>query len=220
MTEPNELHRELAEMKLRLDLLERENQRLREKLEPVFGPDNPCFDPNRFRKTLTWILLPLISPVWLFGFIPLIMKLVSRSAAQAITRMHIGPFPVFDFGRRVPGVGLGLVAFGGLSIGVIAFGGLAIGLIAVGGGAFGLIAIGGGSFGLIAIGGGAIGYIAIGGGAIGRYALGQRGLGKSVFALNRQDPEAIEFFTRFFPWLRNSVTTAMPVLPAPTTHAN
>jgi hypothetical protein len=31
--------------------------------------------------------------------------------------------------------------------------------------------------------------------------------------LNRQDPEAIEFFLRWFPGLRPAVTTAMPVIP-------
>jgi hypothetical protein len=31
--------------------------------------------------------------------------------------------------------------------------------------------------------------------------------------LNRQDPEAIEFFVPFVPSLRAAVTTAMPVIP-------
>ena len=53
----------------------------------------------------------------------------------------------------------------------------------------------------------------VGGVAIGRYALGQRAYGKSCLGLNRQDPEAIEFFVPFVPGLRAAVTTAMPVIP-------
>ena len=60
-----------------------------------------------------------------------------------------------------------------------------------------------------------MGYIAVGGGACGKYALGQRGAGRYVLALNRQDDEAIEFFSRYFPRLREACTRPMPVIPVP-----
>jgi hypothetical protein len=124
--------------------------------------------------------------------------------------------PVFDFAgmtsRVLPGVGLGIFAVGGLSFGVVAAGGCAIGLIAMGGGAVGVLAFGGGAVGVIAIGGGAVGYIALGGGAYGHFALGNRAHGKYVLAINRQDPEAVEFFVRYIPRLREAVTNPMPVI--------
>ena len=43
---------QLDAMQRRLDLLERENERLREKLDPMLGPDNPCFHPQLFLRVL------------------------------------------------------------------------------------------------------------------------------------------------------------------------
>jgi hypothetical protein len=86
-------------------------------------------------------------------------------------------------------VAVGGLALGGVSFGLVSFGGLAVGLIALGGGAIGLLlAVGGGAIGAVAIGGGAIGYYAFGGGAWGVHALGG----------NTQDPNALEFFRKWF----------------------
>ena len=86
-------------------------------------------------------------------------------------------------------IAIGGLALGGLSIGVISFGGLALGFIAIGGAAMGLLfALGGMAIGLVAIGGGAIGYYAMGGGAWGVHPLGG----------NTQDPQAVDFFKRYF----------------------
>jgi hypothetical protein len=95
---------------------------------------------------------------------------------------------------------VGLIAIGGLSLGVIAIGGLAIGLFALGGGAIGLLAaFGGGAIGGFAGGGFAIGIVAFGGGAVGYYAAGGGAIGKYVISAAEQNPEAIEFFQRWFP---------------------
>src|SRR5690606_12219500 len=151
--------------------------------------------------------------------------------------MWIGPVPVIDFGgmaRGTYGVGMGLVAVGGLAIGAVAVGGGAIGILAVGGGAGGIFAYGGGAAGLRAVGGGAIGvsacgggaaglgavgggaggYIAGGGGACGRWVLAQRGAGLSVLALNRQDEDAAMFFRRWIPSLERAITRPMQVVMA------
>lgn len=213
---PAEPHQpsETESLTRRIEQLERENERLRRKLEPIVGPDNPCFDPHLFQSILTTRVMLLMAPLYLM----LLLLVCVIVGAGKVPAWHIGSVPVFDFagqGTRHPGLGLGIVAFGGVSLGVFSIGGLGLGLIAVGGGAIGVIAIGGGACGLIAIGGGAIGYIAIGGGAAGFYALGQRGQGQYVLALNRQDPEAIALFTRLFPALRRALTTPMPVILLP-----
>jgi hypothetical protein len=204
---------ELEQLKRRLDLLEDENQRLKAKMEPLFGPDNPSFDPIKFQRALAKPMLLVMLPIMLLA--PLLVLGISLGR-RVIPPMDVLGFPLIDFagiGTRHPGVGIGVIGVGGAGIGVIGIGGLGVGIIALGGGSIGLLAVGGGSLGLIAVGGGACGYIAIGGGACGYYALGQRAQGKYVLALNRQDDEAIEFFCRFFPGLRAAVTRPMPVIP-------
>lgn len=204
---------DLQSLRERLEHLERENQRLREKMEPILGPDNPCFDVKRFQKTMGRNMVLFMTPMYLMAA----LTVASIFATPSMGRMHLFSVRVIDFSgmnTRHPGLGLGWLAIGGASLGAVSCGGLGVGLISFGGASVGVIAIGGGSVGIIAIGGGALGVIAIGGGACGYYALGvQKGAGKYVVTLNRQDPEAVEFFTRWIPGLRNVFTTAMPVIP-------
>ncbi|GJY45478.1 hypothetical protein Tco_0434541 [Tanacetum coccineum] len=65
-----------------------------------------------------------------------------------------------------PGVGIGLMAIGGMAIGAMDIGGMAIGLMAIG-----AMAIGGMAIGAMDIGGMAIGAMDIGGMAIGAMAI-------------------------------------------------
>jgi hypothetical protein len=212
---PNDSSRdELDALRRRIELLEEDNQRLREKLEPILGPDNPCFDARKFQlalgKTIAWISVPAYCLMFLVMFVPV------PAVRKYLPNMRVLGLPLIDaagISTRHPGIGLGIIAFGGAGIGVIGVGGLGVGIIAAGGGAIGLVAIGGGALGLIAVGGGACGLIAIGGGAAGYYALGQRGAGKYVLAVNRQDDQAIELFGRWFPALRAACTRPMPVIP-------
>jgi len=192
---------DVDELRWRIEQLERDNARLRRQAEEVFGPDNPDFDPVVFQCVLQRynLIVPLLMAVVL---VPLLL------AAKFWGPFYIGPVPLLDFGGAAtghPGFGLGVVAFGGLAVGVVAAGGCACGIIAFGGGSFGIIAIGGGSVGLIALGGGAVGYIAIGGSTFGRYALGNRAYGKAAFGINRQDPEAVRFFTKHLTRLRAAI---------------
>ncbi|PYT24302.1 MAG: hypothetical protein DMG58_26180 [Acidobacteria bacterium] len=76
--------------------------------------------------------------------------------------------------------------------GVIAIGDMATGWVALGGLARGGVALGGLSVGVVAWGGAAVGYYACGGAAFGQY----------VMSAATQDPEAVELFGRFLPWLR------------------
>ncbi len=99
-------------------------------------------------------------------------------------------------------IATGWFACGGLARGLVAIGGLAVGLIALGGGAIGVVlAVGGGAIGGLALGGGALGGIAIGGGACGYYAFGGGAAGVHAVSALYQDPVALEFFERYFPWI-------------------
>jgi hypothetical protein len=198
----------------RLEQLEGENERLRDKLamvDPALARDNPCFDPKLFLRSVQISMgLGMGLAYGLAGL------LVMAAMFTGFGRTRIGPVAVMDVGgmnsRILPGFGLGLVAIGGGAAGVVAIGGMAVGIVAIGGGAIGVVAVGGGSFGVFAFGGGAVGYIAIGGGAAGCYAMAQRAGGTHVLSLSRQDPEAVALFIKFVPGLRAAVTTAMPVI--------
>jgi len=203
--------KQMQEMNRRLEMLERENERLRSKLEPLIGPENPCFNPTIFQTVLARNLVVIMAPLFIVPLIAFLPRFLGPIGAW-----HIGRVPLFDFAgmnsRILPGMGFGIISVGGVAFGAIAMGGMGVGLIAVGGAAAGLIAFGGGSVGVIAIGGGACGYIAIGGNAYGTYSLGQRAHGKFALGLNRQDQEAVDFFVRFVPGLRKAVTNPMPVI--------
>jgi hypothetical protein len=204
--ENNESH-----LQERLRHLEEDNAQLRERLSTVH-PElaNPNFDPLAFRIAYRRLFLRVVVPlivilhiVFIAGFGLLMGSMENYEPAM------IGSIPIVDLGgmgTSHPGVGFGLIAFGGFAFGLIAMGGGAVGIIALGGGAVGLFACGGGSLGLIACGGGSIGYIAFGGSAVGRYALGERAFGKAAFGMNRQDPEAVAFFGRFFAPLKSAIT--------------
>jgi len=200
----------------RIEQLERDNERLRERIDPNLGPDNPNFHPREFLKVLQRTIALITVPPWvLFGMA------VGLAFALGISRLRIGPIPVIDIGGMTSGMygqGFGIISCGGIAFGGIAMGGGAIGLVAMGGAAVGVVAIGGGSVGVIAVGGGACGYIALGGSAVGYYAMGQKAGGKYALGLNRQDQEAVDFFVRYIPGLRRAVTNPMPVIPLGPAH--
>lgn len=174
----------------------------------------PGFDPAQFQR----ILMGYLSGVFLL-FLPLYLlpALIVPLQGLAVQDTLFG-LPLFNAGQGPKVLGLpygvvalgggavGIVAVGGLAVGGLAIGGGAVGLVAVGGGAFGVIALGGGAVGVVALGGGAVGYVAVGGGAFGSYVLAGDGRGRHVFDRRRQDPEAVRFFCRFLPRLRQAFT--------------
>jgi len=95
----------------------------------------------------------------------------------------------------------GWLAIGGVATGGIAFGGVSVGLVSIGGLGIGLLALGGLAIGGIAIGGAAIGIVAIGGGALGYYAFGGGAFGKHTISAMQRSQEAIDFFSKWFPFL-------------------
>ncbi len=199
-------------LRRKMEILESENARLKKRVESVFGPDNPNFDPQAFMKAMRRYM----GFMWLPFALAMPLLVLATSGKISVPNIPVGPTVLIDPGGMysgMPGVGRGIIAGGGLAIGVIAVGGLAIGVVAIGGGAVGIFAFGGGAIGIVAVGGGAFGLIAMGGGGFGRYVLAGNGAGTFVFSLKRQDRAAIEFFTRFLPRFRNAITNPMPVVP-------
>lgn len=199
-------------LRRKLEILEGENARLKRRVESVFGPDNPNFDPQAFMKAMR----RYVGFIWLPFALAMPLLVLATTGKVTIPRIPVGPTVLIDPGGMysgTPGVGLGIIAGGGLAIGGIAVGGMAIGVLAIGGGAIGIFAFGGGAAGIFAFGGGAIGLIAIGGGGAGRYVLAGNGAGTFVFSLKRQDRQAVEFFTRYLPRFRTAITNPMPVIP-------
>lgn len=96
----------------------------------------------------------------------------------------------------------GIIAIGDIATGWLAVGGFARGILALGGCAVGVFALGGLAIGALAFGGGAVGIVAVGGGACGFYAMGGGAVGAHVFSGTSQDPQALEFFRNFLPFLR------------------
>jgi len=199
-------------LRRRLDVLESENARLKQRVKAVFGTDNPAFDPHAFQKAIrrymAWSWLPMV--------VAMPLMVLATSGKLTVPRIPVGPTVLIDPGGMYsgyPGIGMGLIAAGGLAVGIVAVGGFAIGVLAIGGGAIGVFAIGGGAVGIVALGGGAVGLIAMGGGAFGRYVLAGNGAGRFVFSLKRQDRPAVEFFTRYLPRFKNAITKPMPVVP-------
>jgi hypothetical protein len=119
----------------------------------------------------------------LFG-LPLVHVVSGRGIDPATGRIRVAKGII-----AIGPVAVGGLAVGGLSFGVLSLGGMAVGLVALGGVAIGvLLALGGLAIGLVAVGGGAVGYYAFGGGALGVHAVGG----------NAQDPNAVEFFKKWF----------------------
>ena len=109
----------------------------------------------------------------------------------------LGPFTLDIFT-------LGIFSLGIITMGINVVGGFAIGINAIG-----VVAIGTNAVGVIAIGCNAVGVIAIGVNVIGIYAISysEYGKGRYLLAPHRQDAEAIDFFSRWFPKLTSSIST-------------
>jgi hypothetical protein len=93
---------------------------------------------------------------------------------------------------RIGDMAAGWVAIGGLAFGGVALGGLSAGVVAIGGLSIAAVAFGGLSISIVALGRLSVGYYACGGAAFGQY----------VMSAVMRDPEAVELFGRFLPWLK------------------
>ena len=102
---------------------------------------------------------------------------------------------------EIRGHAKGVIAIGDIATGWIAIGGLAFGGVALGGLSVGVVAIGGLSIAALAFGGLSMGIVALGGAAVGYYACGGIAFGQYVMSAATRDPEAVELFGRFLPWL-------------------
>ena len=144
---------------------------------------------------ITFITVCISMPNWEFSHV-LISWLLDMGAIFDGRNIHYG---VITIGTITTGIvivvinGAGVFAFGVNVAGVFAFGVNAVGVVAIGTNAVGVIAIGVNAFGIIAIGHGAFGTYAL--------SYSHRGKGRYLFAPQRQDAEAIDLFTRWFPKL-------------------
>ena len=123
----------------------------------------------------------------------------------------------------VGAISVGVVAIGACSVGVVSMGACSVGIVAVGAFSIGIFAFGGNSFGIIAIGAGtrygyeigprgrfdigrAVGVIAIGPEAHGVYTLSYTGRGVYTLSPDRQDADAVTFFTRWMPKFKGALS--------------
>ena len=104
---------------------------------------------------------------------------------------------------------LDIITLGIFSIGIITMGINVIGVFAFGLNAVGVVAIGTNAVGVIAIGCNAVGVVTIGVNVIGIYVISysEYGKGRYLLAPHRQDAEAIDFFSRWFPKLTDSISS-------------
>ena len=112
-------------------------------------------------------------------------------------------------------IGIGFIAVGACSVGVISVGAFSIGIFAFGGNSFGIIAIGAGTRHGYEVGprgrfdiGRAVGVIAIGPKACGVYTLSYTGRGIYTLSPDRQDADAVAFFTRWMPKFKGALSPA------------
>lgn len=122
------------------------------------------------------------------------------------SKMKIFGMPLVHIAQGVdpqtgkPRVAKGFIAIGNIAVGVFALGGISLGVFSFAGVGLGIVTFAGCAIGLgIAIGGLAVGTIAAGGLAVGYYALGGAAFGAHTISGSGADPQAVEFFKRFWP---------------------
>src|SRR5687768_10035417 len=110
---------ELTRLRRRVEILEAENQNLREQVEQIqplaAGPPNPCFSPREFQKRYQRVMLWTLVPVYLLS--GLFVLLPMRQVQRYVPRVRVLGLPLIDvagIGTRHPGIGVGIVAFGGV----------------------------------------------------------------------------------------------------------
>lgn len=173
----------------RIELLERENARLRGRRtaqgdQAGQRSHHKHAPPPTIRKRSTRTVLGL--PLWEIASGPDTSNGEKRGHARAI-------FAVGD-------VADGVVAVGGIARGGLCIGGVTFGLITLGGVSLSLLAaMGGVAIAPFAFGGAAVGGVAIGGAAVGYYAKGDAATGRFAMDKKEQNPEAVRFFDRWLP---------------------
>ncbi len=184
-------NRDIRQLKERLSRLEEKMDRLCDALGVAVEEDADALEVSQARPR------PLARPV-MYGY-----EYRSQATMMGLPLLHIAT-DVDPYTGRAR-VAKGWIAIGNIAIGAIALGGITMGGLCIGGIGLGGIVFGGVSMGGVAAGGVALGYVALGGAAIGCYALGGGALGSHVVSAGRQDPDAVRFFSRWLPWLLESI---------------
>lgn len=129
------------------------------------------------------------------------------ATVRARSGIRVLGLPLYDIAMgpdpekgEIRGHAKGILAIGDMATGMVALGGFSRGIISLGGLALGVVSFGGGAIGLcLALGGAAVGGVAIGGGAVGIFAKGGGAFGVHATDAARQDPQAVQFFNKWFP---------------------
>jgi hypothetical protein len=183
----NDQNRELQE---RIEALEQEVAELRQAAHLA----RPKVQTIRRRSTTICLGMPL----WEIALGPDPEHGELRGHARAVFAIGDIATGVFALG----GIARGVCCLGGISLGCFTIGGVSLSLLlAFGGVAIAPVALGGVAVGGLAMGGVAAGGAASGGAAIGFYAKGSAAVGKFIVSAMRQDPEAVQFFAKWLPWL-------------------
>ncbi len=166
-----------------------------------------------FKKTfnshyLKWGIV--ITALYIAGFILYTIGILNKHLDMALpsflhTIVTLGCWSWMN-DMVVEAIGIGFIAVGAISVGVVAIGACSVGIVAAGAFSVGIFAWGAFSLGVIAIGQ-SVGVIAIGPAACGVYTLSYKGKGRHVFSPDRQDAEAVAFFTRWLPKFRETLSS-------------
>ncbi len=154
-----------------------------------------------FITFITFIVVSITVRSWNFSQV-LISWLVEKGAIFDGKNIHYNVITLGAFS-------LNIFTLGSFSIGIVTMGINVIGGLAIGINTIGIVAIGTNAVGVIAIGCNAVGVVAIGVNVIGIYGISylEYGKGRYLLAPHRQDAEAIDFFSRWFPKLTASISS-------------
>ena len=176
-------------------------------------------NPENFKKAFNPYLIrwSIVYAVFM-AFITIIIVCISKpnwEFSQLLISWFMDMGAIFDGKNiRYSVITLGILTFGIFTLGAFSIGIITMGINVIGGFAFGInaiaiVAIGTNAVGVIAIGCNAVGVVAIGVNVIGIYTISYSEYNKGRYRLapNRQDAEAIDFFSRWLPKLTESLST-------------
>jgi hypothetical protein len=182
---------ETDDLRERLESLEKEVTELR-----AAASGSSRMQPKGVRKRSETEYFGL--PLWEIATGPDPERGERRGHARAIFAVGDIATGVFALG----GIARGFICIGGLAFGFLTLGGVSFSLLfAMGGLAFAPLAFGGAAIGGVAVGGAAVGLVVIASAGVGYYAKGVAAIGAHAINAFGQDPEAVQFFAKWLPWL-------------------
>ncbi|MCZ6816573.1 MAG: hypothetical protein O7F76_07700, partial [Planctomycetota bacterium] len=81
-------------LRRKMEILESENIRLKKRVESVFGPDNPNFDPQAFMKAMRRYM----GFIWLSFALAMLFLVLAISGKISVPNIPVGPTVLIDPG--------------------------------------------------------------------------------------------------------------------------